>query len=83
MKRIMLTLAAVAGLAMTVGSTAVSAQPVRPPVGWGPRYGWGVRYGWVAPRWAPAPRVVYHRVWVQGYWAVRRWGRVWIAGCWR
>ncbi len=84
MKRFVMALAVAAGLAITVGSSALSAQPVRPPYGWGPRYGWGVRYGWVAPRWAAAPPlVVYHRAWVPGYWAVRPWGRVWIAGCWR
>jgi hypothetical protein len=75
------------GLVAAVGTQA-SAQPGYPPHGgfgyrggWhgggvyrGPVYrgGWGVGYGY-------AP----HRVWYPGYWTVRPWGRVWIAGCWR
>ena len=72
-KKTLLALAVAAGLA-TLGSAQASAQPIHRPY-------WGVRYGWVGPRWVP--RIAYHRVWVPGYYAVRPWGRVWIAGCWR
>ena len=75
-KRTLLALVVAAGLA-TIGSTKASAEPAHPP------YGWRVHYGWYGPRWAPLPPVAYHRVWVPGYYAVRPWGRVWIAGCWR
>jgi len=88
-KKTLLALAIAAGLGIGV-STQASAEPVRPPYGpvyrhgWAPRYGWGVGYGPAPLRWAPAPYpVAYHRVWVPGYWTVRPWGRVWIAGCWR
>jgi hypothetical protein len=75
-KKTLLALAIAAGLATTV-STKASAEPAHPP------YGWRVHYGWVGPRVIVGPLPVYHRVWYPGYWALRPWGRVWIAGCWR
>jgi hypothetical protein len=75
------------GLVAAVGTQA-SAQPVRPPRGgYGWHGGWHGGGAWRGPvyrgGWGYGPRVVVHRIWVPGYWAVRPWGRVWIAGCWR
>lgn len=67
--------AVMAGLAVTAGAGAASAQPHRgaPPPRF-ERHHDRYAFAWHARRW--------HRHWIRGHWAFGPYGRRWIPGHW-